>query len=90
MQRYILISRNTSALFGGNLCYNTRFGLPKIVLKIFVRETVRDRVTFLLDGSLDACLILPCMGITEVWCLDSSMTVIRGQDTPQYVQSVPQ
>ena len=42
---------------------NTRFGLPKIVLKIIVGEIVRGRVTiFLLDGSLDACVK---GGITE-------------------------
>ena len=68
MQRGVLISCTISALFDGNLSYvNTRFGLPKIVLKI--GEIVRDRVTiFLLDGSLDACVILPCRGIIEKLC----------------------
>jgi len=58
MQRHVSISCTTSALFDGNLCYvNTRFGLPKTGLKIIVGEIVRDRVTtFLLDGSLDACV----------------------------------
>ena len=70
MQRRVLISCTISALFDGNLRYvNTRFGLPKIVLKIIVGEIVRDRVTiFLLDGSLDACVIIACRGITEKWC----------------------
>jgi hypothetical protein len=58
MQRLVLISCTTSALFDGNLrLVNTRFGLPKIVLKIIVGEIVRDKVTvFLLDGSLVACV----------------------------------
>jgi len=57
---------STSALFDGNLCLvNTRFGLPKIVLKIIVGEIVFDRVTiFVLDGSLDACVY---GGITDEW-----------------------
>ena len=57
----------SSILFDANLRYaNTRFWLPKIVLKIIVSEIVRDRITiFLLDGSLDACAILACRGITE-------------------------
>jgi hypothetical protein len=58
MQRRVLISCTIGALSAGNLCcVNTRFGLPKIVLKIIVGETGRDKVTmFLLDGSLDGCL----------------------------------
>jgi hypothetical protein len=62
-----VISFTSSALFNGNLCYvNTRFGLPKIVLKIIVGEIVHDRVTiFLLDGSLVAWASLACRGITE-------------------------
>jgi len=60
----------SSALFDANLRYgNTRVWLPKIVLKIIVSEIVRDRITiFPLDGSLDACVILACRGITEEWC----------------------
>jgi hypothetical protein len=45
---------------------NTHFELPKIVLKIIVGDIVRDRVTiFLVDGSLDACVILACRGNTD-------------------------
>ena len=70
MQRHVLISHTTSTLVDGNLCYvNTRFGLPQIALKIIVGEIVRGRVTFfLLDGSLHACVILTCRGITEECC----------------------
>jgi hypothetical protein len=70
MQRHVLISHTTSALFVGNFCFgNTRFALPQIVLIIILGEILRDMVTFfLLDGSLHACVILTCRGITEECC----------------------
>jgi hypothetical protein len=47
MQRRVLIYCTISALFYGNLRYvNTRFGLPKIVLKIIVGEIERDSNNF--------------------------------------------
>jgi len=74
MQRHVLISCASIALLDGNLrLVNTRFGLPKIVLKIIVGEIVRCRVTiFLLDGSLDACVK---GGITEKYRLVNANTL---------------